>query len=628
MALFGRNKTTAFVEPAGGPRRASSANHPNFDDLTFGDVSSGVPRIRVGEMIKSFKRQLYWMVPFLLIGIVAIVYLTRDLKRDYHADGTIFVQQGPEYVYDPVGDSGVNSGGLSQTPDHIINSEIALMKNSDTISRVIGELEAQFGARFAPDNYAKRARYPVGSRDYNEALVELHSIVDRSFGVGGQPKSMILSVSYKHEDPEIAKAALNTIIDAYLDFRRTIFVEGSGEVITERRVATEEQLKANQQAITRFLSRNGVSDFDSERAGVTKRTEELREALNTLRADLSESERALATVEGQLRNTPEQISLQIDDRASQRVAQAELELRQLLTKYLPTSEPVRRKQAELDQIRSLQNSYGTTVRGGRRVGPNTVYQELETRRNILQSTADALREKEFTIQRQLDAADSKVRKLQSLSPRYADLLREEETLGERLKDYTSKEQEALINQQQAQANSENVRVIDRAAHARKGRNMKSLMRALMTLGWGVTLALIALMRVFLDPALYVGQQQVRGRRRVDRDNDQPNSNYSQSQNQHVSPHVDPVAARASAAYIPEAVAPGYQPPLWSDQPYQEPHQPYAQPAAYGTAQAQAYDGNAAYDLYPDPYAQPRGDGTQPGQQADPYMGTVPHSPEG
>jgi len=333
----------------------------------------------------------------------------------------------PDQRYEayPIGTEQSTGAGLTLTPDHIVLNEIALMKNSDTITRLTTELEAQFGSRFAPDNFEKRSRLAVGSREYNDAIVELRTFADRIFGVSAKPKSSILAVSFRHEEPEIAIAGLNIIIQAYLDFRRTIFVEGSGEVITERRTATEEQLKANERAIVRFLSSNGVSDFDSEREGVTERTEALRETLNTLRADLTENEQALASVEDQLRNTPEQIDLQVDDRASQRVAQAELELSQLLVKYLPSSEPVRRKQAEVDELNRLQDSFGGTARGGRRVGPNTVYQELLTRRNTLQSTADALREKDVIVQRQLDAADNKVRKLQTLSPAYADLLERE-----------------------------------------------------------------------------------------------------------------------------------------------------------------------------------------------------------
>lgn len=655
MALFGRDNTTqAGLQSRRVAVQGSSADRrPSFDDLTVGDVSSGVPRIRLGAFFGSLKRQMVWFIPLLLIGFVAAWWFTKDVKRVYHADGTISVQVGSEYVYDPIGTDQNNSGGLSITPDYIVLSEVPLMKNSDTIERVIGELEAQFGSKFAPDNYKKRQNTAVGTRAYEDALVELHTTVDRSFGVSAQPKSAILSVSYKHEDPEIAKAALNLFIDAYLDFRRTIFVEGSGEVITERRVATEEQLKMNQQAITRFLSNNGVSDFNSEREGVTKRTEELREGLNTLRADISENERALATVEDQLRNTPEQLDLEIDDRSSQRIAQAELELGQLLAKYLPTSQPVRRKQAELEELRRLQNSYGGAPRGGRRVGPNEVFQALITRRNLLQSTADALREKEVIVQRQLDSADTKVKKLQRLSAKYSNLIRERDTLDERLKDYTTKEQEALINQQQAQSDSENVRVIDRAKRARKGRNMRYLLLALAAGGWGLTLALIALMRAFLDPALYV-RSEVRTARRSDTEHRQDAGFDGRG------PERDDIAPQRVQAFIPDPVAPAaytaedmsreqaysaYQAPQAdvpygayihpdTGQPYQAPMHGQQQPVHQhmtpeqhgGGYEPYAYSGNSAYDFYANPYGHP---GSVGGGHSDPLTPRqAPQNPEG
>ena len=633
MALLKRKKrktSAVMAEPVATVSDyapAPSRSRPSFNDITVGDVSSGVPRIRVGEMFGSFKRQLKWFIPLLMLGTLAAWFLTADFKRTYHADGSILVQLGSEYVYDPIGSEQTTGAGLTLTPDHIVLNEIALMKNSKNIERLIGEMESldRFGARFAPANYETRSRLSPGSRAHNDALVELRTIVDRSLGVSAKPKSSILVVSYKHEDPEIAVAALNEIVDAYFDFRRTIFVEGSGEVLTERRVATEEQLKANDRAISRFLSGNNISDFASEREGVTERTEALRETLNTLRADLIENERALASVEDQLRGTPQQIDLQVDDRASQRVAQAELELSQLLVKYLPESEPVRRKQAEVDELNRLQNSFGGNARGGRRVGPNEVYQELLTRRNTLQSTADALRDKEGLVQRQLDTADSKVRKLQSLSPQYSELLRERDTLDERLKDYTTREQEALINQQQAQAQSENVKVIDIAQYARKGRNMRMLMFALATLGWGLTLGLIALMRVFLDPALYVGQQAVRGRRRVDRAaapavaasvaDVQPVQTYQED----IIP--EPVVSPAAMSSVEPTP---YAPESWQAPAQAEQASPYAQGQA---AQPEAYYENNIPDVQYNPYAQLAAGGAA-SAAVQPYLGVLPSSPEG
>ena len=630
MALFGGKNRNMQTEAVSDTRMAPPVNssRPSFNDLTVGDMSSGVPRIRVGEMFGSVKRQFKWFIPLLILGIIGAWFLTKDFTRTYHADGTILVQLGSEYVYDPIGAEQTTGAGLTLTPDHIVLNEIALMKNSDTITRLTTELEAQFGSRFAPDNFAKRARLSEGSREYNDAVVELRTIADRSFGVSAKPKSSILAVTFKHEEPEIAVAGLNLIIESYLDFRRTIFVEGTSEVITERRAATEEQLQENQRAIVRFLANNGVSDFTSERTGVTERTEELRVTLNTLRADLTENERALATVENQLRDTPEQIDLQVDDRASQRVAQAELELSQLLVKYLPTSEPVRRKQAEVDELNRLQSTFGGNARGGRRVGPNEVFQALLTRRNTLQSTADALREKETIVQQQLDTADEKVRKLQKLSPAYADLLRERDTLDERLKDYTTREQEAVINQQQAQVESENVKVIDQSTYPRKGRNMRMLMFALAVLGWGLTLSLIALMRVFLDPALYLGTQN-RARRGSDR--------VAPAQPIYEKEKVVPAAASYAAdTVIPDTAIPEpvTGPEVWEPDPASAASSYYADAGpAEDPYRSQNYQpqvqhytaGNAAPDLNYNPY-QPNG-AVPRLPETPPYIGVVPASPE-
>ena len=657
MALFKRKKRKTTVDVAEPVMTVSdhvpapSGSRPSFNDITVGDMSSGVPRIRVGEMFGSFKRQLKWFIPLLILGTLAAWFLTADFKRTYHADGSFLVQLGGEYVYDPIGTEASPSAGLTLTPDHIVLNEIAIMKNSDTIEALIGEM----GPVLAPKLFEERGSN--ASVKYAEINAQINQLVDRSWGVSAKPKSSILAVTFKHEDPDVAVQALQAIEVLYFDARKRLFVDGSTEGITERRVATEEQLKDNEREIVRFLSRNNVSDFESEREGVTERTETLRETLNTLRADLIENERALASVEDQLRNTPQQIDLQVDDRASQRVAQAELELSQLLVKYLPESEPVRRKQAEVDELNRLQSSFGGNARGGRRVGPNEVYQELLTRRNTLQSTADALRERESLVQRQLDTADDKVRKLQNLSPTYAALLREQDTLDERLKDYNKREQEAIINQKQVQLEGENVKTISLATTARKGRNMRMLMFALATLAWGLTLGLIALMRVFLDPALYVGQPAVRGRRQVDRaaaksaDYAAPAVAASVADKQAVAYKEEPVPV---PVVPPAAVKPSKQentggaPESWQPDPHETPYagqgeaqaaydapyyeqaysnqSPAAQPA-YEPPYAQAYDGNAAQDLQYNPYAQAAsGFGGSASTQS--YLGVLPSSPEG
>ena len=493
--LFSRKKR-------GQNEEAPVHDEPRASEMTVGDYANGMPNIRIGEMFKSFGRQLWWFIPLALLGTAAAWVATKDFKRSYYGDGTILVQLGPEYIYESVTrEQGGN--GLLLTPDHITQNEIAIMTSSEVLNDVIGRMKSDpvFGERFAGKEFRDIER--ASGQNKTAARVELRTKIANSFSVAPKPKSSIVDLSFRHEDGAVAVATLNAFIDAYTSYRRTVFVEGSGDAISERRRATEQQLNLNERGIQRFLERNNVSDFTSERTGVQKRTEELRAGLNNLRGVMAETEAGLATVENQLRGLPAQINLYVDDRAAQRVAQAELELKQLLAKYLPSSDPVRQKQTEISELKSLQSANNGNAIGGRRVGPNPVYQELLTRRNTLQSTADSYREKEFTLQRQLDSADAKVRKLQNLSPEYQSLLRDRDALGARLKSYTNKEQEALVNQEQAETSSENIREISRAALPRKGRNMRLFAFALATLGWGFTLIMLALLRVFLDPRLYV-----------------------------------------------------------------------------------------------------------------------------
>lgn len=589
MAKYGRKK----FEPV------SSAQSPRMGDLTVGDYANGMPNIRLGEMFKSFMRQLIWVLPLLIIGSYVAYTQTKDLKRVYSGHSSVLVQLGEEYVYNPVGPS-TNGTGLTTTIDTITLTEAGLMRNDKLIADVIGKMtspretgnnrlltQAQAEKLFDEEAYEKinAARRKGNERAAEDAIMELRKSVASSYAVMPRAKSSIIDISFKHEDPQVAVDAVNMFANTYIEFRKSVFEDGSSESIAERRQATEEQLKANERAIARFLKKNNIADFESEQKGLRERTEALKASLNGTRSAMAETEAALAEVEDQLRRTPETVDLFRDDRASQRVAQAELELRQLMAKYLPTSDPVKQKQTELNELRSLLSSYDGKASGGRRVGPNPTHQALMLQRNNLAATADSLREREFTQQRQLNSADQKIRKLTSLNPTYANLLRERETSKALLSSYNVKEQKALVDAKQTADGTENVKIISKAEFANKGRDMSKVAWAGATAALGLVLFFIAMIRVFLDPRLYA----VPGvERRVPVEEPLVD----------LGPVHDP---------IPEAV-PVYDPaqPL-APNPYE------AQPAAYG-----APDPYAQTEVYPD-YAQP--------PYADPHaaqMGAVPY----
>lgn len=549
----------------------------NADGTTGGTGYGGADGggIRLSAVPGAFFRQMIWAIPLILVLVVLSFWFTRSVKRQYVADGRIWVQLGSEYVYNPVtGGTNFNSP-LSITSDHVTLTEVGIIKNSAILDQVINQMIASpanggvGGERFAPKMYEKWVR--ADAHDKIDRWNDLVKMVDTSYAVTPSPKSLLVNLTYKHPDPDVAVKTLDAFMNTYANFRKQKFVISKTGNLSERRADTEDQLAAIEAKIQSILNKNGISDFISEQTGVRTRAELLRTQLNTLRGRLSAAEAALATSEDQLRQVPQTIILYIDDRASQRLAQAQLEKRQLLAKYLPTSSPVRAKEAEIRELQAQINSNGGKPAGGRRVGPNPVYQTALTQRNTFQSTADSLREQEVTLQAQVNASVAKVKRMRQLGPTYINLVREKTTIEARLQGLQARETEALVDEQQLENSSENIKFITRPSMARKGPNMKKILRAGAFMGSVFSVFMLALLRVFLDPKLY---------------GPGPHSRLRQT--------LKPVLEQVYYNGIPEAV-PG-QP---GSMPEEAPMPAYA-PAAYGEIGG-GYD-QASYE--PSPYGEP------------------------
>jgi len=546
--------------------------------------------IRLSAVPDSVVRQIKWMVPLFLILALLSFWFTKDIKRDYIADGRLLVLLGSDYVYNPVTGSGNVGSPLTITPDQVVLTEIGIIKNSDIMDQVISQMISSptnggVGIEiFAPELAEKWAK--AGTPDRVARRNDLIKLVDKSYAVIPVPKSSIVDLVYKHPDGEVAVKTLDALMTEYENFRKEKFVNAKTPQVEKRRIDTEEQLAAIEAKIQRTLNKNGISDFDSERTGVQTRAEALRAQLNIIKGGLAAAEAALAASEDQLRGLPQTIDLYVDDRASQRLAQAELEKRQLLAKYLPTSRPVRAKEVEIQELNAQINSNGGKPRGGRRVGPNPVYQALLTQRNTYQANADSLREQEIALENQLTAVNAKVKRMRQLGPVYTNLVREKTIIEARLEGLQARETEALVNEKQIES-SDNIKFITRPSIPRKGRNMKKIMFAGGVMASLFSVLMLALLRVFLDPRIYGPGPQARQRQAADY---APEQSYDDNIPQPVSfaPEAAPMPVYMPAA-SGEIEATGqqvYEPGHASPDPYVDPYngqaQAYAeQPQPYG-----------------------------------------------
>ncbi|MEE9346586.1 MAG: hypothetical protein V3U82_00220 [Robiginitomaculum sp.] len=463
-----------------------------------GGTGSG---INVASAWRSLLRKIPLMALIFLPLAIVGWYFGSQIDRTYTASARLMVQISDDYVFTPAG-GGNNNGGLTLTPDSIALNEIGIINNPELIDNVMANYITH--QKLYPELYGKfktaeNRSNRLMANDYRAQMIKKF---ESNLSVSARPKSSIIEIQFTHADPDIAKETVSAILVEYKIARKDVFVNGVSDLIKERRENKEKQLLTVDRAIARFLKRNSIGDFTSERTGARKRTEDLRAAMNTLQGNIRQAEAALMSVENSLRNTPPTIDLQIDDRASQRIAQAELERKQLLAKYLPTSDPVKAKEREIVELRQLIASAGGKAVGGRRVGPNTVYQALQTQRNTFQAQADSYREKEAVLQAQLNAVAGKTARIASLDPQYQNLLREKKTVETSLSALNLREQNAAIDAAQANEQAENVKTINEPGFARKGRNMKKIVQYGSILGAAATALMIGLLSVFLDPKSY------------------------------------------------------------------------------------------------------------------------------
>ena len=184
-------------------------------NMTIGDYANGAPNIRLSQIPASFARQLPWMIPLLMLMFAASWWFTKDIKREYTADGRILVQLGSEYVYNPVG-AGNNNGGMTITPDQVVLTEIDIIKNAASMENVIRQMAAPVevgcekclsvgGEAFAPKLWDKWVR-AQGTPDEKNRWNDIVKNVDKSFVVMPKPKSSIVNLVYKHEDGDVAVA--------------------------------------------------------------------------------------------------------------------------------------------------------------------------------------------------------------------------------------------------------------------------------------------------------------------------------------------------------------------------------------------------------------------------------------
>ena len=451
------------------------------------------PRLNFVDLILQLWRAKWLMIlvalPIFALGLLAAF----QMPKTFESNSALYVLTSGDEIRSSSIISGPEAG---PDTEQVIQGELQIMRTQVVAERTLGrfQLERVF-PKLAEAKQKELASSPPEAAEAIEFEYFQESVAAfrRQFWAGAMPKSNVINVAYKHEDPQVAAEVLNATMAAYLNYRSELFGARPVDQLTAQRKRFEKELLEAEGEIRTFLSSNRIGDFNNERATAQALYSTISNDLFAVQSRASAADGQLARTRAQLGATAPEQDLFVEDTSAQRLRDLQIERNQALVNYTPDS---RRVQAIDSQIQELENYLATQdgLAGTTRRGPNPTYQALETSLNTLEAEAESLAGQRVELQRQLNQIEARLNRFTRLEPEWNELQRNRDLLESNVRIIAEREQQegtiASITSQEA----ESVKVTEPATVPLRGSSLKMPVAVLAFLFAGFTGLMAGLLR--------------------------------------------------------------------------------------------------------------------------------------
>ncbi len=438
-----------------------------------------------------------WLMLTVFLAIAALgVVFAFTLKTVYPAHSSVLVKLGQEYVYQPrSGDAG---RGAVPDNDQVLQSESEIIGSGALKLRVVRRLGV---AKVAPDQARAYADASPEARDL--MVAKLADQIGRGLKIETAPGLPMIRLTYEDHDPQRAALVLNTLLEEYLVFRRTVLLTPVAGALDDQRRAFAQRLAEEDAAFQNFLATNQIGDFEADKTALSQLAAQIEQQQLANDASLREKAGRMAAIDTELGGLAPEIALyhDTDPTAAAKLADLRVQRESLLSRYKPDAQPVKDMDAQIAQLEAGIAAGRTTSRGQERTGLNPVYQTFQTEKLQLSAEIAGLRQTAATLADEMAQLTERRLRLAQLEPQYQTLSLNRDALQSNVKDLTAKAEETEASQQIAQATNDNIRIVERATPPAEGKSLRKPVLVL-ALAFAVFSALCAgLLRMFLRPGM-------------------------------------------------------------------------------------------------------------------------------
>jgi uncharacterized protein involved in exopolysaccharide biosynthesis len=292
------------------------------DQVTVSNVRRPLARrIILNSIFKDKRRILLSMVTTLALTVALALLVTPK----YKANATLLVLISSEYTSLPVtpATGAENVSRVIPERDAILKSEVEILSSPSLGKAVLHRI----GVDRVYSDYAKRgwgaktlalvsSQLRAAAAEFGLELPPPHAVnsIDlaalafaKDLSVTPDKTGNIITVSFRHRDPTVAAAVVNTLIESYLVKRGGLFSDVTSPIAAEHVNALREELEKADREFTDFKAGNGISDYSLQREILLRQQGDVSHDLQRAESEIAQSAQRIAVLEHELKQTPQDV---------------------------------------------------------------------------------------------------------------------------------------------------------------------------------------------------------------------------------------------------------------------------------------------------------------------------------
>jgi uncharacterized protein involved in exopolysaccharide biosynthesis len=457
-------------------RRAEAPTRPRFAATDF------IPLL--------WRERMVMLSVFMVIAALAIA-AALTLKTTYPARSSLLIRLGQEYVYQPA--AGDAARGAVPDSDQVIQSEVEILSSDQLKEQVIQKLGL---TRLYPALAGRYERAALG--DQQKMMSQAIAAMDKQLKIASAPGTPVVRLEYDDNDAQTAALVLNTLVDQYLVYRRSILLDPAAPLEAQRQ-AFEAKLEQADEAYQSFLGTNNIGDFESEKTGLAQLQTQLQQQKYQTDSQLQERQARLSALDAQFAQVSPEIGLyhDVDHAAQDKLTDLKVQRAGLLGRYRPDSGPVKAMDVQIAAMEQAIASGHAQGDGSRRLGANPVYQTLQTEKIQLTAEVAALQRSSQTLGDQITQVTERQLRFDQLEPQFQDLSRDRDVLAGNVRDFQVKEQETQAADAIAKQSNDNISIVERATPPAQGKSFRKPVAMIGLMMAAFTALCVGLLRIFL-----------------------------------------------------------------------------------------------------------------------------------